>query len=120
MKKIVLSLLVIILACGAVNAQTTQKKPNELSKLILLKLQSEIGIDNNTTGKLYPVFESYFKDKAAITETAAGGENSTDPQVINALSELATKRDTNIKPFLNTVQYTKWQAKATALLQSIN
>ena len=65
-KKILTTLFAVLLSTTLLMAQTSAKKPHELTKLILLKMQSEISLTNEQGGNAYQVLESYFTAKAAL------------------------------------------------------
>jgi hypothetical protein len=117
-KYFLLSILSMLIGFGNVVAQSAQKKPNELAKIALLKLQAEVTIDNNNIAKAYEAFENYYKSKATLTVSMPQSEivQKDNQGGFDAINE---KRNEALKTLLSTVQYTKWIQVAKTFTQSI-
>ena len=124
MKKLLLSVFVLVLAIGSINAQSMdaatmqQKKPHELTKLALLKLQSSLGIDNNQSAKCYSVFENYFKAKASIAETLLPTEVA-EKEAQGGFNEIANKRDEQLQSVFSEKQFKKWKEISSEFMMAI-
>jgi hypothetical protein len=117
-KYFLLSVLAMIIGLGSVQAQAEQKKPNELAKVALLKLQTEVIVDNNNLGKVYEAFETYYKNKAVLTVGMPQSE-IIQKDNMGGFDEINEKRNEAIKPLLVQAQYTKWTQIAKTFTQSI-
>ncbi len=127
MKKILLSLFVLIVTASSINAQssmiasentTEQKKPHELTKITLLKLVSDLSIDNSQAGKCYSIFENYFTARANVVD----GLNTTEvaeKEAQGALNEIISKRDIQLETIFTTQQFTKWKQIAPAFMKVV-
>jgi hypothetical protein len=117
-KYFLLSILSIVFGISSAMAQTEQKKPNELAKVALLKLQTEVTFDNKNSPKIYEAFENYYKSKAILTEGMPQSEIiQKDNQ--GGFDEINAKRNDAIKPLLVETQFQKWMQIAKAFTQSI-
>jgi hypothetical protein len=117
-KYLLLSILSMIIGFGSVVAQSVQKKPNELAKIALLKLQAEVTIDNNNIGKAYEAFETYYKNKAVLTASMPQSE-ITQKDNMGGFDTINEKRNDALKALLNATQYTKWIQIAKTFTQAI-
>ncbi len=117
-KYLLLSVLSMIIGLGSVVAQTEQKKPNELAKIAVLKLQAEVTSNNNNLGKAYEAFETYYKSKALLTVGMPQSE-IIQKDNMGGFDAINEKRNEALKTILNTTQYTKWVQVAKAFTQSI-
>jgi hypothetical protein len=117
-KYFLLSVLAMVIGLCSVQAQAEQKKPNELAKIALLKLQGEVAIDNKNIGKAYEAFEAYYKSKATLTVGMPQSE-IIQKDNMGGFDEINEKRNEAIKPLLVQAQYTKWTQIAKAFTQSI-
>lgn len=117
-KYFLLSLLSMAIGLGSAVAQAEQKKPNELAKVAVLKLQAEVNVDNNVSAKAYEAFETYYKSKAVLTVTMPQSE-IIQKDNMGGFDAINEKRNETLKVLLNTVQYTKWLQIAKTFTQSI-
>lgn len=117
-KYLLLSLVSIVIGFSSVVAQSVQKKPNELAKVALLKLQTELNLDNNTAAKAYETFETYYKSKAVLTVSMPQSE-IIQKDNMGGFDALNEKRNDAIKTLVSTTQYTKWLQIAKTFTQSI-
>ncbi len=119
-RKLLFSLLAIAISIATVKAQDgamaappagmEQKQPNERTKEILLKLQTDLGLSSEQGGKAYPVFEEFFTAQQKMRDEmrAAGGE--IDREKMKATrEEMATKRDDKLKLIFTEAQMKKWK-----------
>lgn len=117
-KYILLSVLSMIIGLGSVVAQSAQKKPNELAKIAVLKLQTEVNIDNANIAKAYEAFENYYKSKAVLTVDMPQSE-IIQKDNMGGYDALHEKRNETLKTLLSSTQYTKWIQIAKTFTQSI-
>jgi hypothetical protein len=117
-KYFLLSILSMLIGFGSVVAQSAQKKPNELAKVALLKLQTEVTVDNNNLGKVYDAFETYYKSKAALTVGMPQSE-IIQKDNMGGFDAINEKRNEAIKAVLVQAQYVKWTQIAKTFTQSI-
>jgi hypothetical protein len=117
-KYFLLSVLSLIIGLTSVQAQATQKMPNELAKVALLKLQTEVTIDNNNIGKIYEAFETYYKSKATLTVGMPQSE-IIQKDNMGGFDAINEKRNEAIKAVLVQAQYVKWTQIAKTFTQSI-
>lgn len=128
MKKLMLSLFVLLLTAGSINAQsamvvgaganTEQKKPHELTKITLLKLQSDLSITNPQGGKLYPVFLEYFTARANASEGLSTSEVEAK-ETQGSFTEIANKRDSQLETIFTAQQLTKWKQTSAEFLKVV-
>ena len=125
-KQLFLSLLALATA-GGVMAQTTttttttlqasptppqgmqQKTPSERTKETLLKLQTDLSINNEQSAKAQPVFlDFYTQQQQAMDDMRASG--SFDREAMKATRErLAAIRDKHLTEIFTADQMTKWK-----------
>ena len=117
-KYFLLSVLAIVFGAASVMAQSTQKKPNELSKIATLKMQSELALDNTNTGKIYDIFETYYKAKVMLTVSMPQSE-IIQKDNMGGFDTLNEKRNESLKAVLNNIQNMKWLQIAKTFTQSI-
>lgn len=117
-KYLLLSILSMVIGFGTAIAQTEQKKPNELAKIAVLKLQTEVTLENNGFSKAYEVFETYYKNKAVLTVNMPQAE-ITQKDNMGGFDTINEKRNDALKVLFSTTQYTKWIQIAKTFTQTI-
>ena len=117
-KYFLLSVLSLIFTAASVMAQGTQKKANELSKIATLKIQSDLALDNKNMGKIYEIFETYYKAKAILTVGMPQSE-IIEKDNLGGFDAINEKRNEALKVLINTTQNVKWLQIAKTFTQSI-
>ena len=117
-KYFLLSMLAMVFGASTIMAQATQKKANALTKVAILKLQTEVGFDNNKASKIYEAFETYYKAKAPITVGMPQSE-IIEKDNFGGFDAISEKRDEALKVVLSAVQFTKWTQIKKAFTQAI-
>ncbi len=120
-KQLLFSLFAITIAATSVKAQEgtmaaapaqgmEQKQPNERAKETLLKLQADLGISNDQSGKAYPVFEAFYTAQQKLRDEmrAAGGQMDREKMKASR-EELVAKRDEQLKVIFTEAQMKKWK-----------
>ena len=111
-------MLAIVFGASTIMAQSTPKKINELTKVAILKLQTEVGFDNSKGGKIYEAFETYYKAKAPITVGMPQSE-IIEKDNLGGFDAISEKRDEALKAVLSPVQFTKWTQIKKTFTQTI-
>ena len=118
-KYFLLTVLSIVFSVASVMAQSTQKKANELSKIASLKIQYDLVLDNSINmGKIYEVFETYYKAKALLTASMPQSE-IIEKDNLGGFDALNDKRNESLKVLISTTQNVKWLQIAKTFTQSI-
>ena len=117
-KYFLLSVLTLVFSAASVMAQGTQKKANELSKIATLKIQSDLALDKKNIGKIYEIFETYYKAKAIITAGMPQSE-IIEKDNLGGFEAINDKRNEALKVLINNTQNVKWLLIAKTFTQSI-
>jgi protein CpxP len=109
MKKIILSLVAVMMAAGAYAHDTSKVKrsPEEMANRKADKLKTELGLNDDQRGKVYSVFLDKINKSEAIR---AKYKDSKDKKAMKAeMKTVEGGLETSLKGILTPEQYTKWQ-----------
>jgi hypothetical protein len=127
MKKILLAFVLLSSIGFSANAQMAiaqtsdnvqEKKPNELTKLTLLKLQNDFSLSHDKLGNSYAIFEKYFTAKAAITNGLSASDIA-QKQAQGGFLEIETARDKALELIYSQTELEKWKQVSTSFLKTI-
>jgi hypothetical protein len=121
MKKIYFSFLftfAISLGSFAQQAQAgfvaDQDKPNALTKIAVLKIQSDLGVGSDIGAKAFPILFDYYNAKANVETQAA---TNTNIVVAEEVAQLVKNRDERLQTILTKSQFETFKKKVEPALK---
>jgi hypothetical protein len=118
MKKLYVSILFTVAVSLSSFAQAgyvaDQDKPNALTKIAVLKMQSDLGVGSDIGAKAFPILFEYYDKKAKVETEATSNSNIV---VKEEVAELTRQRDERLQTILSKSQFETFKKKVEPALK---